>query len=163
MYFTTSTRADKEDCISCHVWPESLLDHTLSNIPKVNKIFLQGDFHARIGRDTEKWSSTIGNESTEEANSNEILLLTKWAKYDLVITNIRFHQCDQLMTSCAHPCSKHRYFDYIIVSSKDCRDVHVTRVKPRSDHCWTDHQLIRAVVAARPPEKRHLQRAQCQV
>lgn len=121
-----------------------LLETTLSQIPKDNKVILLGDFNARVGKDP-IWQDTLGHNGIGKNNSNGLLLLTKCAEHDLIITNTQFRQKDKFNTSWQHPRSKHWHLiDYVIVRAKDKNDVCITRAMFSADDCSTDHRLIRS-------------------
>lgn len=135
------------------------LDELLSKIHRSDKIILLGDFNARVGRDSTLWAGTIGKEGVGNCNSNGTLLLTKCSEHDLVITNTLFRQKDKFKTTWQHPRSKHWHLiDYVIVRARDQRDVHITKAMTSADDCWTDHRLLRSVMALRVPPKRRIQR-----
>lgn len=123
------------------------LDDILSNISRLDKIILLGDFNARVGKDHKVWNGVIGKEGVGSENSNGIRLLSKCAEYGLVITNTIFRQRDRFKTSWQHPRSKHWHLiDYVIVRKQDLRDVFITKAMTGADDCWTDHRLIRSVM-----------------
>ena len=70
----------------------SELDLVLTIVPKEDKLILLGDFNARVDSDCRLWNSITGKEGVGKANSNGILLLSKCAEYDLVITNTLLRQ-----------------------------------------------------------------------
>ncbi|KAJ3606704.1 hypothetical protein NHX12_026223 [Muraenolepis orangiensis] len=123
------------------------LDKILSEVPKEDKLILLGDFNARVGRNHHLWRGTLGREGVGNTNSNGILLLTKCSEHNLVITNTLFRQKNKFKTSWMHPRSKlWHLIDYVIVRSKDRRDVLNTRAMTSADDCWTDHRLIRSII-----------------
>ena len=78
---------------------------------------------------------------------NGLLLLSKCAEHSLCITNTLFTMADKYKTTWMHPRLKHSLLiDFIIVGQQDIRDVCVTRAV-RGAECWTDHRLVRAVMA----------------
>ncbi|KAF7645487.1 hypothetical protein LDENG_00203880 [Lucifuga dentata] len=70
------------------------LQTTLSSIPKEDKIILLGAFNTRVGQDHSLCRGIMGKEGIGNINSNRVLLLllTKCAEYDLIVTNTLFHQ-----------------------------------------------------------------------
>ena len=132
---------DAEDLVKEEFY--SQLDSILSTVPKDDKIILLGDFNARVGRDRELWTGTIGKEGVGKVNANGTLLLTKCAEHNLVITNTLFRQKNRYKVSWQHPRSKQWHLiDYIIVRSRDQQDVLLTKAVTGADECWTDHRLI---------------------
>ncbi|XP_068599205.1 uncharacterized protein [Brachionichthys hirsutus] len=137
------------------------LDKILSEVPKEDKLILLGDFNARVGRNHHLWRGTLGRGGVGNTNSNGLLLLTKCSEHNLAITNTLFRQRTKFKTSWMHPRSKlWHLIDYIIVHSKDRRDVINTRAMTGADNCWTDHRLIRSVMSIRLMRKRRVQKRQ---
>lgn len=68
----------------------SQLETILSETLKKDRIILLGDFSACVGRDSDLWKGTIRKEGVGQNNSNGILLLTKCAEHELIITNTLF-------------------------------------------------------------------------
>ncbi|KAI4814263.1 hypothetical protein KUCAC02_003465 [Chaenocephalus aceratus] len=129
------------------------LDEALRRIPKNDKIFLLGDFNARVGQNSSIWSGVLGRHGVGQANANGLRLLTFCSEHNLTITNTIFQQKAKYKTLWMHPRSKHWHLiDYVIVRRSDIRDVHITRAM-RGAECWTDHRLIMAKVhmQVRPP------------
>ncbi|KAK0147897.1 Craniofacial development protein 2 [Merluccius polli] len=135
------------------------LEKTLSKVPKEDKIILLGDFNARVGRNHNLWRGTLGKEGVGNTNSNVTLLLTKCSEHNLVITNTLFHQKNTFKISWMHPRSKlWHLIDYVIVRTKDRRDVLNTRAMTSADDCWTDHHLIRSIMSIHLMRKRRMQK-----
>ncbi|KAI4798729.1 hypothetical protein KUCAC02_020531, partial [Chaenocephalus aceratus] len=135
----------------------------LSEDPKEDKLILLGDFNARVGRNHHLWRGTLGREGDGNTNSNGILLLTKCSEHNLVITNTLFRKKNNFKTSWMHPRSKlWHLIDYVIVHSKDRRDVLNTRAMTSADDCWTDHRLIRSIMSIRLMRKRRMRKRQSQ-
>ena len=111
-----------------------------------DKLVILGDFYARVGRDYISWEGILDRHGVGKINDNDLLLLSKYAEYNLCITNTLFRIVDKYRTTWMHPRSKHRHMiDFIIVRQRDIRDVRVTRAI-RGAECWTDHRLVRAVL-----------------
>ncbi|KAL6464878.1 hypothetical protein MHYP_G00271950 [Metynnis hypsauchen] len=104
------------------------LDETLRRIPKSDKIFLLGDFNARVGQNSEIWNGVLGKHGVGQANSNGMRLLALCSEHNLTITNTIFQQKAKYKTSWMHPRSKHWHLiDYVIVRRRDISDVLKTR------------------------------------
>ena len=71
------------------------LNKLTANIPKYYKLFVCGDYNARVGRtklhDSEdQWHGTLGNYGIGKVNENGILLLEYCTQNDLRISNMFF-------------------------------------------------------------------------
>ena len=136
------------------------LDAVITATPHDDKIILLGDFNARVGRDADIWRGTIGKEGVGKLNSNGTLLLSKCVEHDLVVTNTLFRQNNKYKTSWQHPRSKHWHLiDFVIVRSRDRKEVLFTRAAPASEDCWTDHRLVYSSIKMELLPKRRNQNA----
>ena len=118
-------------------------DRVLSTIPNTDQIFLLGDFNARVGRDSHLWRGTIGKHGVGKANLNGTLLLSKCAEFNLCVTNTIFRQKNKYKTTWKHPRSKQWHLlDYIIVRTRDIKDIMITKAAALTEDCWTDHRLV---------------------
>lgn len=127
----------------------------LLNLPQHDKIFLLGDFNARVGTDHIAWRNVLGKHGIGKCNTNGNALLTLCAEFELSITNTFFRLPDKYKTSWMHPRSGHWHLlDYIIVRRRDLKDVLITRAM-RGAQGWTDHRLIRSKMRLnyKPPRR----------
>ena len=137
----------------------SQLKGTLRNIPSTDKLLLIGDFNARIGRENDKWPSTLGKYGIGKCNSNGELLLALCTEFDLIVTNTMFKQKDAHKTTWTHPRSRHGHMiDFIITRCRDKMDICSTRTM-RGANCGTDHQMLRSRVIFSIRRKHNQKRA----
>lgn len=126
----------------------SALDDTVSRIPRADKVVLLGDFNARVGTDSTTWKDIIGKDGIGNMNDNGLMLLTKCAELNLVITNTLFRQKNRRKTTWRHPRSGHWHLiDYIITRQRDLADVRITKAINSTDSCWTDHRLVKTLLS----------------
>ena len=124
----------------------SNLRSLLQNVSSNDKLFVLGDFNARVGRDSNAWKGVLGKHGLGNCNNNGHLILEFCAEQLLSITNTVFKRKDTLKTTWMNPRSKHCHLiDYILMCQGDLKDVHHTRVMPNAE-CYTDHRLVRCKV-----------------
>ncbi len=122
------------------------LSSVLRLVPASDKLILLGDFNARVGQDHTRWEGVLDKHGVGKTNSNGLLLLSKCAEFEILITNTIFRMVNMYKTTWMHPRSKQWHMiDYIIVRQRDIRDVLVTRAMRGAD-CWTDHRLVRVTL-----------------
>ena len=119
------------------------LRSVLFRVPAEDKIWLCGDFNARVGSDHDAWAP-LGQHGIGKSNDNGLLLLHLCNEFNLVIGNSLFQQSDHKKVTWMHPRSKQWHLlDYIMVRKRDRQDLRLVSVC-RSAECWTDHRLVRA-------------------
>ena len=64
-----------------------------------DRLFLLGDFNARVGRDAETWLRVLGQHSVGNENSNGSLLLQTCSEHELAITNTYIQQANKYKTT----------------------------------------------------------------
>lgn len=70
----------------------SSLDQVLSGVPVTDQLIFLSDFNVRVRQDSKLWNRIIGKKGVRKINSDGILLLTKCAVHELVVTNTLFCQ-----------------------------------------------------------------------
>jgi len=105
------------------------LERAIDAVPLKQKLFVLGDFNARVGRNHELWHKVLGRHGIGNENANGSMLLDLCTKQRLVITNTVFQQANKLKASWMHLRSKHWHLiDYVLVKQRDLRDIRLTRV-----------------------------------
>ncbi|CAH8456273.1 unnamed protein product [Dicrocoelium dendriticum] len=121
----------------------SQLATVIKSVPMNDRLFLLGDFNARVGCDATVWAEVIGPHGIGIVNGNGERLLSLCATHGLTITNTQFALCARDIATWTHPRSGHAHLlDYVIVRQRDMREVRITRVM-RGAECGTDHKLVR--------------------
>ena len=119
----------------------------IRSTPTSDKLVILGDFNARVGRDYSSWKGVHGRHGEGKINDNGLLLLSKCAEHSLCINKTQFRMSDKYKTTWMHPRSKYWHLiDFITVRQRYIMDVRVTRTM-RGAGIWTDHRLVRAVLA----------------
>ena len=75
----------------------------LLNVPPSDKIWLCGDFNARVGTDHESWKCLGKHGVAGSVNDNGFLLLHLCSEFDLVIGNTLFQQSERKKVTWMHP------------------------------------------------------------
>ena len=124
----------------------SQLSATIGSMPACDRLFLMGDFNARVGSDNSIWPDVLGAHGIGRVNSNGERLLSLCATHALSITNTQFKLKENDVATWTHPRSGHQHLlDYVIVRQRDSKEVRITRVM-RGAECNTDHKLVRTKV-----------------
>ena len=135
----------------------TLLQATVSNDPKKDRVIIVGDFNARVGADTEQWGSVIGHFGPREQNTNGLRLLNLCTTHGLLISNTWF-QHEQIHQLTWFPNGNRarpgHMYDYVIISRclrtslLDTRVFHGTQLD-------TDHELVVSTFQFKIKCKRH--------
>jgi len=67
----------------------------METVPYKHKLFVLGDFNARVRRDYKVWSKVIGRHGIGSENANGSMLLDLCAKHNMVVTNTMFRQANK--------------------------------------------------------------------
>ncbi|CAH8616633.1 unnamed protein product [Dicrocoelium dendriticum] len=119
------------------------LSSVIQSVPRSDRLFLLGEFNARIGPDASVWTDVIGAHGIGSANANGDRLLSLCATHGLTITNTPFALSASDIATWTHPRSGYAHLlDYIIVRQRDMREVRMTCVL-RGAECGIDHKLVR--------------------
>jgi hypothetical protein len=79
------------------------LSSMVDAVPFRHRLFILGDFNARVGVDQTLWHKVLGRHGVGKENANGTLLLEFCTEHKLVITNTVFQQANKLKTSWMHP------------------------------------------------------------
>ena len=129
----------------------TLLQVTVSNAPKKDRVFIIGDFKTCIGADTEQWGSVINHFGTREQNTNGIRLLDLYTTHGLLILNTWFQHKQILQLTWFPNGNRARpghMYGYVIISRclrtslLDMQVFHGTQLD-------TDHELVFSTFASR--------------
>nr|VZI30843.1 unnamed protein product [Spirometra erinaceieuropaei] len=114
----------------------------LATVSKADKLFVLGDFDARVGTDHTAWRGVLGPHGLRGSNDNGLLLLRTCAEHRLILTNTFFCLPEREKATWRHPRSRQWHLlDYVLVRRRDQRDVLVTKAIAGADG-WTDHRLV---------------------
>ncbi|XP_045503538.1 uncharacterized protein LOC123700381 [Colias croceus] len=123
------------------------LDETVSKVSTGDRLYILGDFNARVGQDFSTWPSCIGYHGVGNMNENGQRLLEFCSDHRLCVTNTFFKGKLSHRVSWKHPRSGHWHqLDVVLSRSRDLREILHTRTFHSAD-CDTDHSLVVARVA----------------
>ena len=133
------------------------LNPAMEAVPYKHKLFVLGNFTARVGWDYKVWSKVIGRRGIGGENANGSMLLDLCVKHNMMVANTVFQQANKYKASWMHPHSHHWHLiDYILTRQHDLRDIRLTCMMcPTS--MWSDHRMVCTTVllAAKPAKRVH--------
>ena len=119
------------------------LHELTSDIPRDTRLFICGDFNARVGRlrkNENLWKGILGNFGSGLENENGLLLLEYCAKNDLRICNTSFKH--KFKNTWKHEGTKAWHsLDHILCRKSDSNNNIDCFVDPSAE-CWTDHHMV---------------------
>ena len=98
----------------------------------------------------------MGRHGIGKMNSNGHRLLSFCSQNEFLVSNTLFDLKNIYKGSWMHPRSKiYHMLDYVLLRKRDRQDIRITRVMRGAD-CWTDHLMVRSVLALRirPPARK---------
>ena len=140
------------------------LSNIVNNLNVADKLFILGDFNARVVKNFTLHGPAIGHFGKGKCNANGEMLINFCAEQDLTITNTHFKQPDHHYFTWKHPRSNcYHLLDYVLTKCSQRTEVYNTRAM-RGAEVNTDHYLIKSTVniqiaslnrraAAKPPRK----------
>ena len=122
------------------------LEKAIQTTPRADRLWILGDFNARVQNDTNLWPNVLGRFGIGKSSTNGDWLLNLCATQALAITNTRFQLPEKAIATWTHPKSGHRHLlDYVIVRQRDATEVCITKVMRGAD-CNTDQYLVRSKI-----------------
>ena len=129
---------DLLDKVKKRFWED--LDMIVHDVPRSEKLFIEGDFNGHIGGDLGGYESAHGGFGFGARNSGEVVVLDFAIAYDLLVVNSLFKKReDQLVTFKSGPFKTQ--IDYFLTradSRRSCRDC---KVIP-SEFVGSQHRLL---------------------
>ena len=106
------------------------LSQVVSRIQSEEEMSLLGDFNARVGRDSDSWSGSIGPHGVGNVNENGQRLLEMCSFQNLSIMNTFFQTNLRYAVTWRHPTSGHRHQIDLIIARRESRPKFL-HVRPR--------------------------------
>ena len=86
MIFISAYAPTLSSCDQSKIEFHASLESILQKIPSSDKVFLMGDFNARVGSNYQLWEGVLGNHGIGGVNGNGLLLLESCTKHNLSIS-----------------------------------------------------------------------------
>ena len=129
------------------------LSDVVSRIPSEEEMILLGDFNARVGRDNEAWSGSLGPHGVGNVNENGQRLLEMCSFQNLSIMNTFFQTKLRHAVTWRHPRSGHWHQLDLIIARRDSRPKFLHTRSYHSADCNTDHALVCSKVRLAPQSR----------
>ena len=110
---------------------EAFCDHlysVLRSVPFRDRLFLPGDFSARVGPMCQRGPRFSVSTLSEMRTLTAAYCCKPCSEHELAIINTYYQQANKYKSTWQHPRSKHWHMmDYVITQQCHVRDVHITR------------------------------------
>ena len=127
------------------------LNDAVSAIPSEEEVILLGDFSARVGRDSDAWSGSLGPHGVGNVNENGQRLLEMCTFQNLSIMNSFFKTKLRHAVTWKHPRSGHWHQLDLVIARRDSRRKFLHTRSYHSADCNTDHALMCSRIRMAPP------------
>ncbi|XP_045457359.1 uncharacterized protein LOC123667510 [Melitaea cinxia] len=126
------------------------LCNAVRNVPPGDRLYILGDFNARVGQDNATWPECLGYHGVGKQNENGQRLLEFCSKFQLCVTNTYFKGKIMRKVSWRHPRSGHWHqLDLVLTKRRDLGRVAHTRTF-HGAQCDTDHSLVASKIRLSP-------------
>ncbi len=100
------------------------LTEVVKKVQKEEKLFILGNFNARVGTDCDIHADVLGKFGKGRKNSNGDLLLNFCTQHELCITNNFFYQLDKNFFTWTHArTGGYHLLDYVVTRKSHLRDI----------------------------------------
>ena len=105
-------------------------------------VIILGDLNARVGKDWKARPKVIGKHGVGNMNSNGLMLLEFYIRFELGAMGTMFQQKDSLKNTWQHLRSKHWHqLDHVLTNQAAQQHIKVTKINQAADF-FTDHKLL---------------------